>query len=116
MTSTISPANHRQNIPLHTFRSGLQQFRADIPFVHLDFAAAGALAQVTYPHRHDFYEILYVTGGQGTHFIDFKAYQIAAGAVYFISPGQVHYWDTSVPIAGEIILFTEEFLLLAPSD
>ncbi|MBV7337838.1 helix-turn-helix transcriptional regulator [Chloroflexi bacterium TSY] len=116
MTSTVSTASLRQDIPLHTFRSGLQKFRADIPFVHLNFATAGALAQVTYPHRHNFYEILYITGGEGTHFIDFNAYPIVAGTVYFISPGQVHYWNTSVPIEGEIILFTEEFLLLAPSD
>lgn len=116
MTPTTNTTNLQKDIPLHTFRSGLRRFRADIPFVHLNFAAAGALAQVTYPHRHNFYEILYITGGEGTHFIDFNAYPIEAGNVYFISPGQVHYWNTSVPIEGEIILFTEEFLLLAPSD
>ena len=112
MTSTTDTANRKKDIPLHTFRSGLEHFRADIPFLHLNFAAAGELAQVAYPHRHNFYEILYVTGGEGTHFIDFNAYPIVAGTVYFISPGQVHYWDTSVPIEGEIILFTEDFLLL----
>ena len=116
MASTKSAANLKQEIPLHTFKSGLQNFRPDIPFVNLSFAAAGALANVAYPHRHNFYEILYVTGGEGTHFIDFNAYPIMAGTVYFISPGQVHYWNTTVPIEGEIFVFTEEFLLLAPSD
>lgn len=116
MTSTVNGANLKTDIPLHTFRTGLQQFRTDIPFVHLNFATAGALAEVAYPHRHNFYEILYVTGGEGTHFIDFSAYPIVADTVYFISPGQVHYWNTSAPLEGEIILFTEDFLLLAPSD
>ena len=116
MTSTIDTTKRKTEIPLHIFRSGLRQFRADIPFMHLNFAVAGALAQVTYPHRHNFYEILYITGGEGTHFIDFNAYPIVAGTIYFISPGQVHYWNTSVPLEGEIFLFTEDFLLLAPSD
>jgi len=75
---------------------------------------AGAVA--AYPHRHDSYGILYITGGEGTHFIDFNAYPIVAGTVYFISPGQVHYWNTSVPLEGDMIAFTEDFLLLAPSD
>lgn len=116
MTSTVHTADSKKDIPLHTFRSGLPQFRTDIPFVQLSFATAGALAQVAHPHRHDFYEILYITGGEGTHFIDFNAYPIMAGTLYFISPGQVHYWNTTVPIEGEILVFTEDFLLLAPSD
>ena len=116
MASTVHTADSKKDIPLHTFRSGLPQFRTDIPFIQLSFAAAGALARVAHPHRHDFYEILYITGGEGTHFIDFNAYPIMAGTVYFISPGQVHYWNTTVPIEGEILIFTEDFLLLAPSD
>lgn len=116
MTSTVRTADRKKDIPLHTFRSGLQQFRADIPFVQLSFATAGALARVAHPHRHDFYEILYITGGEGTHYIDFNAYPIEAGTVYFISPGQVHYWDSSVPLEGEILVFTEDFFLLEPSE
>ncbi|MEM7130556.1 MAG: helix-turn-helix transcriptional regulator [Chloroflexota bacterium] len=116
MTSTNDATNRKTDIPLHTFRSGLRQFRTDIPFVHVNFVDVAELAQVAYPHRHNFYEILYVTGGEGTHFVDFNAYPVEAGTVYFISPGQVHYWKTSVPLEGEIFLFTEDFLLLAPSD
>ena len=116
MTSTVNRAGLKRDIQLHTFQAKLQPYYADIPFVQLDFATAPVLAQATYPHRHDFYEILYITGGVGTHFIDFNAYPIEAGTVYFISPGQVHYWDTSVPLEGEILIVTEEFFLLAPSD
>ncbi|MEM7111929.1 MAG: AraC family transcriptional regulator [Chloroflexota bacterium] len=74
------------------------------------------MAQATYPHRHDFYEVLYVTEGEGTHFIDFNAYPIEPNTFYFISPGQVHYWEPTVPIEGNILLFTDEFLLLAPAE
>lgn len=106
----------KEDIPLHTFRLGLGTTHEDIPLEYLNFSAAPALAQATYPHRHDFYEVLYVTSGEGTHFIDFNAYPIEPNTFYFISPGQVHYWETTVPIEGNILVFTEDFLLLAPSD
>ncbi len=105
-----------QHIPLHTFRLGLEPTDEEIPFEHLNFRAAPALAQAVYPHRHDFYEVLYVTGGRGTHYIDFNAYPIEPNTFFFISPGQVHYWHTTKPIEGEILIFIDDFLLLAPAD
>lgn len=105
-----------QDIPLHTFGMGIDHSLQEIPFACLSFSEAPALAQATYPHRHDFYEVLYVTGGAGTHFIDFNAYPIEPNTFFFISPGQVHYWETSVPIEGEILVFKDDFLLLAPAD
>ena len=112
--SLIHIAN--QDIPLHTFGMGIDRSLQEIPFACLSFSEAPALAQVTYPHRHNFYEILYVTGGAGTHFIDFNAYPIEPNTFFFISPGQVHYWNTTVPIEGEILVFMDDFLLLAPAD
>lgn len=99
-----------QDIPLHTFRLGLETTYEEIPFEYLNFSEAPWMAQATYPHRHDFYEVLYVTSGKGTHFIDFNAYPIEPNTFYFISPGQVHYWETIVPIEGEILVFTDDFL------
>lgn len=112
--SNIYIAN--QDIPLHSFRSGLKATHEDIPLEYLNFSDKPALTQSTYPHRHDFYEILYVTEGVGTHFIDFNAYPIEPNTFYFISPGQVHYWQTTVPLEGNIFIFTDDFLLLAPAD
>ncbi len=116
MSATKNIPYLKQDIPLITFQNILdwQQIHTNIIFAN--FATMPAGAQAAYPHRHDFYEILYVTGGEGTHFIDFNAYPIKAGTVYFISPGQVHYWNTPASLEGEGIGFTEDFLLLAPSD
>lgn len=105
-----------QDIPLHIFGSGLERTHEEIPLEYLNFSDAPELTQSTNPHRHNFYEVLYVTAGVGTHFIDFNAYPIEPNTFYFISPGQVHYWNTTVPIEGDILIFTDDFLLLAPSD
>lgn len=42
------------------------------------------------PHRHTFYQILFVEEGSGIHKIDFQEYEIKAPVVFFLSPGQVH--------------------------
>ncbi len=116
MTSTINTARLKEDIPLVTFQNILDAQHMQTNFIYSNFATIPTYAGAADPHRHDFYEILYITGGAGTHFIDLNAYPIKAGTVYFISPGQVHYWNTSVPLEGEGIGFTEDFLLLAPSD
>ena len=116
MTSTIDSADRVLDIPLITFQKIIERQRSHKNIVYGNFADIPAGAVADYPHSHDSYGILYITGGHGTHFIDFNAYPIAAGTLYFISPGQVHYWNTSVPLEGEMIGFTEDFLLLSPSD
>ena len=106
-----------QDIPLHMFRDQPDTASGEIPFMNFKFSDGVPGSLVSYPHRHSFYEILYVTGGNGTHFIDFHAYPIEPNTFYFISPGQVHHWETAGrPIEGDIFLFTEDFLLLAPAD
>lgn len=116
LMNSDSAAFAAQDIPLHTFRSGLKTTYEDIPLEYLKFSAAPALTQTTYPHRHNFYEVLYVTEGGGTHYIDFNAYPIKPYTFYFISPGQVHYWNTAAPLEGNILVFMDDFLLLAPAD
>jgi len=42
------------------------------------------------PHRHTFYQILYIERGSGVHKIDFQEYEIKDHTVFFLRPGQVH--------------------------
>lgn len=106
-----------RDIPLHGFRDHPDSTAEEIPFMYITFGDEIPGSLEPYPHRHDFYEILYVTGGNGSHFIDVEGYPIEPNTFYFISPGQVHYWETAgQPIEGHILLFPEDFLLLAPGD
>lgn len=68
--------------------------------------------KVSYPHRHDFYEVLYLTGGSGIHIIDNESYDIKPPCIFFMSPGQAHKLELSNDIEGYIFLFTAEFYLL----
>ncbi|GHA61989.1 helix-turn-helix domain-containing protein [Pontibacter akesuensis] len=61
------------------------------------------------PHRHNFYIMLFVTQGSGTHTIDFTVYDVKPDTVFFMTPGQVHSWELSADADGCVIFFTQEF-------
>lgn len=61
------------------------------------------------PHRHDFYATVLFTAGEGTHEIDFQKYDVSAGSLFFLSPGQVHSWELSEDIEGYIFFCSQEF-------
>ena len=98
-----------KNIPVYSIdRFNLNeekgiQFKIEVFDPERDF-------KVTYPHRHDdFYEILFVTKGTGTHTIDFQNYEIKPDAIFFLSPGQIHELALSEDVQGYIFLFTSSF-------
>lgn len=71
---------------------------------------------VKYPHRHDFFEVLYLAKGSGYHVIDGNKYEINPPCVFFMSPGQAHKLEFSQDIEGFIFIFTADFYLLNRSD
>ncbi|MET4106735.1 helix-turn-helix transcriptional regulator [Hymenobacter sp. UYP22] len=71
---------------------------------------------VSVPHAHDFYLLLYVTEGHGTHTIDLISYELKPGSVFFMTPGQVHHWQLSDDAQGYVVLFEADFYLLRYPD
>lgn len=65
--------------------------------------------QVHAPHAHNFYLLLYVTHGQGTHTIDLLTYALRPGSLFFLMPGQVHAWELSADARGFILFFAADF-------
>lgn len=65
-----------------------------------------------WPHKHDFYEIIWVTEGKFTHTIDYNDICIETGALIITSPGQIHLLSSPEKVKGYSIAFTEQFLLL----
>jgi len=62
-------------------------------------------------HAHDFYLLLYVTAGHGTHTIDLVTYDLRPGSLFFIAPGQVHRWQLASDVQGIIVFFDADFYL-----
>jgi AraC-like DNA-binding protein len=61
------------------------------------------------PHKHDFYLVILVTHGSGTHEIDFVNYKVAPGALFIMRPGQMHYWKLSKDIEGYVFFHSKTF-------
>lgn len=66
---------------------------------------------VFHSHRLCFYTLLFVTQGSAVHLVDFQEYRVSKGDVLIIRPGQVHAFLEAGDVEGNIIAFTEEFLL-----
>lgn len=65
-----------------------EYFEAGFPLVLMTIDQ-GAIAE----HAHDFYEMVYVRRGRGTHVIEGTPYPIRAGDFYFLRPNEAHsYW------------------------
>lgn len=62
------------------------------------------------PHRIKFHSLIYITQGEGAHFIDFNEHPYQAGSFIFVNKNQVHAYDLANRPQGEVIFVTEEFI------
>jgi AraC family transcriptional regulator, transcriptional activator of pobA len=66
------------------------------------------------PHRHDYFELIFVKSGFGTQVIDTKSYAMKPGQFYAIYPGQVHLMNRGTA-RGLLIQFRKDiFRHIAP--
>lgn len=68
---------------------------------------------VRFPHRHDFYNLIYITQGSGTHDIDFIRFEVRPNQLFFMNDGQIHDWNLSDDIKGYTLFFKREFYNVA---
>lgn len=66
---------------------------------------------VNTPHGHDFYLLLYITEGTGTHTVDLVTYELRPGSLFFLAPGQVHHWQPRPDTRGFVVFFSAGFYL-----
>lgn len=59
------------------------------------------------PHGHSFFHLVFFTKGGGKQSIDFSSYAVKPGQIYFMTPGQVHYWLFKGEMDGYIINFSK---------
>ncbi len=60
-------------------------------------------------HRHDYYLILAIRRGRGTHEIDFTSYEVHPYTIFILRPGQVHQLEISRGASGFILEFDPAF-------
>ncbi|MFV2117601.1 AraC family ligand binding domain-containing protein [Streptomyces sp. Act-28] len=87
-----------------------------VPFAIGTFDTIGPMSRAAFPHRHTFYEIVYVADGRGAHVTDLAHWPLCPPHLGFLVPGQVHHWEGAAGVDGSVVLFTEDFLLDHPGD
>jgi AraC-like DNA-binding protein len=101
-------------IPIYTIES-LQAAKTkskEFNFFRFEYFARD-IQHLKAPHRHNFYTFIFVTGGSGSHTIDFKKYDLKPGRIFLIAPGQVHAWIALRKVSGFVVLFNDSFMALS---
>lgn len=62
---------------------------------------------VEWPHRHEYYLIIWFQQGRGTNVIDFSEYEIHADSLFTMLPNQVHNWKHSQDCKGYVLLMEQ---------
>lgn len=62
-------------------------------------------------HLVEFYVLLHVQEGSGTHTIDFTDYKYKKGTVLSIRKDQIHKFHNSETVQGTVLIFTDEFMI-----
>ena len=60
-------------------------------------------------HRHDFYFLLFLKHGAGSHRIDFKEYKVSDRSLFILRPGQIHQLHLNPGSEGFLIQFGNNF-------
>jgi AraC-like DNA-binding protein len=72
--------------------------------------------QLSKPHTHSFYQIIWFKNNIGKHYIDFESYDIKENRLFFVAKNQVHYYENRPDYKGYSIHFNESFILSNETD
>ena len=65
----------------------------------------------TEPHRHNnYFEIVYLSKGKGTHSVDNNTFQIQPPVIFFVRKEQVHHWNIKAVPKGYVVIIKREFV------
>tara|TARA_R110002020_G_scaffold63170_2_gene168653 strand:- start:14542 stop:15414 length:873 start_codon:yes stop_codon:yes gene_type:complete len=94
-------------LPIHAFSrpESLEDFYSNVFSRHL------AVNKDLFhrPHSHDFYLCVFFLKGSGKHEVDFTTYTVRPGKVFFLRPGQSHFWQFDTAPEGYIFFHSKDF-------
>lgn len=94
---------------LHPIKS-FGNVHADRGDIRIETLESRIIPRVPFPHKHDFYQIVFILRGKGKHEVDFSIFPVQNRQVFILKPGQVHSWNLHPQSKGFLIEFTMESL------
>ncbi len=104
-------------IPIYTVHDlELDLGKVEFAIVRIEAMSTPVIRNALVAHRCDFYQILWITQGQGKMWLDLDSFPVKPGTMCFASPGQIRAYEPQGPVAGFVIGFTQAFFSDAPDD
>jgi AraC-like DNA-binding protein len=72
--------------------------------------------QLTVPHRHDYYEILWFTHCRGKHMVEFITYDLTPNTLFVFSRNQIHAFINIAGLKGHVLRFSKAFFRMLPES
>lgn len=95
------------------FKNGL---KLEFEIIDLSTILESKKDMMTIPHRAQFYHVLWIKKGEGTHFVDFNPIKIEDNTIIFIPQNSVNMYDKNGRYHGKSILFTDSFFSKNKAD
>jgi len=65
----------------------------------------------TEPHKHNnYFEIIYLSKGSGTHTIDYNSFKVQPPVIFFVRKEQVHHWELLTTPEGFVLILKKAFI------
>jgi AraC family transcriptional activator of pobA len=68
------------------------------------------------PHRIRFYQLLFITHGEGTHWVESEPFHYSRGTLFALEEGQVQAYDPNPEREGYVVLFAREYFYRYSTD
>jgi len=68
------------------------------------------------PHSHNYYEMVWLTRGNGTLHVDMQEYPVENNTIHSIKPNQIHQFQMEPGMEGFVFSFTDSFFKLDEHD
>lgn len=99
-----------QKIPIRYIETASKELGASVGFGIRDLQTILAGKDMVQDlHRHDFFYMLVLKKGAGSHEIDFTKYKITGNSLFFMRPGQVHQLRLKTGSSGYLVEFNSDF-------
>lgn len=102
-----------ESIKKYKFKDGLH---LEFEIIDLPQILKSKKDLMTVPHRAQFYHILWIEKGEGTHFVDFNPIPLEDSSLIFIPSNSVNIYDKAGLYEGKAIVFTDSFFCKNKKD
>lgn len=100
-----------QAFPVHRLR---RESAPASSFAMHRYRPESKIGEADYPHRHNFNQVIFLTAGAGSHVVDFHTLKVVPPTLYFVSAGQVHFWQVAATLVGYSLHFLPELIASLP--